>query len=1291
LTTERFDHGCFFAVYPEALFFACFRLPFHRRRLKTGLVKLNRAQIKHTKSAMKSFMNAKLNYLLMTLALLGGATEAGAQGTAFTYQGQLAISGSPANGNYDFAFGLYNAPSLGTLVGTPVTNKDVAVADGVFTTVIDFTASPWNGQALYLEILVRTNGNGTFTPLNPLQPITAAPYAITASNLTGNLSVAQLSGTLPISQVGGTLPVSQLPSSVLTNKESGITLSGSFSGNGGSLTNIPLTGLDTGGTLGLSSNGFGFVVVSNITVGLDPFLVIPATNLNGLGRVDLVTPNSGDNTLSVLTNTGVGGFVTSATIPVGSTPYCVAVADLNNDGKPDLANVNYGSASVTILFNTGGGQFTSNQTVAVGLDPTYIVAVSNLSGVGKTGLVVANEGDGTITILTNNGSGIMTSNTTLAAGVGAFGIAVADFNGDGKPDLAVSIFGGNTLIIYTNTGLGTFVSNATLTVGGLPEPVLAVDVNHDGWIDLVCANRNDNTLTVLTNNHGVFTLASTVQGVGSVRVLAVGDFNNDGQPDLVCSSDVNTLQIVFNTGNGTFAPGPSFEGALPGVELRGIAVLDINGDGKLDLVSSTYNNNYLVEWLNDTGLPSADLTLQDGGLSLVSGWNGVPDLIGGSASNVVDATISGSVIAGGGSVLNFNHISADDSSIGGGEGNTIQIGGDHSVIAGGFGNTNAGEYVVVGGGFGNAVQSGASYSDIGGGQANTIQSSAVWSDIAGGQGNTIQSSADWVDIGGGYQNVIGTYIDYAAIAGGYQNTNMGSYSGIMAGYQNQSGGTTAFVGAGAQNLANGNGSFIGGGGFDGNSVIGNNATGAASVVGGGEGNTNSGSYAFVGAGYENVVQPGASYSVVSGGEGNTNAGSGAFIGAGWENLIQTGAVYASIGGGFSNVIATNSEAAVIGSGYENVIQHDSYEATIAGGWTNFIGPSAEQATIGGGERNIVNAPWGMVGGGLVNVISSSSDYAFIGGGFMNSVGGQSATIGGGQNNQANGACATVPGGATNIADGIYSFAAGQQAQALHQGAFVWADSQNATFKSTAVNQFLIRAQGGVGININNPGTATLSVQGGQTGVGNSFNFPSVLFQNTNTGVNNGPALRLVNAGGTNNYGALCVSANVVPGSNNGLIASFGNADSFVVQITNDGTIYSKGLALTSDRNAKENFTAVDHQTVLAKVIAMPVTEWNYKGDAAGKKHIGPVAQDFQAAFGLDGADDKHISVVDEGGVALAAIQGLTQKVEEKEARIQAQESRIQNQAAEITDLKQELGQLKQLVNTLNRKFDKAEK
>ncbi len=79
--------------------------------------------------------------------------------------------------------------------------------------------------------------------------------------------------------------------------------------------------------------------------------------------------------------------------------------------------------------------------------------------------------------------------------------------------------------------------------------------------------------------------------------------------------------------------------------------------------------------------------------------------------------------------------------------------------------------------------------------------------------------------------------------------------------------------------------------------------------------------------------------------------------------------------------------------------------------------------------------------------------------------------------------------------------------------------------------------------------------------------------------------------------------------------------------------------------------------MLAKVAALPITQWKYKAEPEGVKHLGPVAQDFHAAFGL-GDSDKAIGTVDESGVALAAIQGLNQKLEEKDAKISELEKRL---------------------------------
>ncbi|MGC9941674.1 MAG: tail fiber domain-containing protein [Verrucomicrobiota bacterium] len=160
-----------------------------------------------------------------------------------------------------------------------------------------------------------------------------------------------------------------------------------------------------------------------------------------------------------------------------------------------------------------------------------------------------------------------------------------------------------------------------------------------------------------------------------------------------------------------------------------------------------------------------------------------------------------------------------------------------------------------------------------------------------------------------------------------------------------------------------------------------------------------------------------------------------------------------------------------------------------------------------------------------------------------------------------------------------------------------------------------------------------------------------------------PALRLIAAASPE--GALNVSVTNVDDP----IALFSSGSGGACIINNDGTITANGVVVGSDRNTKENFQPLDSQTILAKVASLPVTKWNYKIDGRAKQHIGPMAQDFHNTFGLDGVDDKHISMVDEGGVALAAIQGLNQKLEEKDE--------------EVRNLKLRLEKLEQLMNERN--------
>src|SRR5687767_5604203 len=107
-----------------------------------------------------------------------------AQTTAFSYQGSLNTSGTPASGNHDFEFALFDAAVGGAQLGSTQPRNNVAVTNGLFAVSLDF-GSQFPGANRFLQIRVRTSGGGAFTQLTPRQPVNSAPYAINAAQLGG--------------------------------------------------------------------------------------------------------------------------------------------------------------------------------------------------------------------------------------------------------------------------------------------------------------------------------------------------------------------------------------------------------------------------------------------------------------------------------------------------------------------------------------------------------------------------------------------------------------------------------------------------------------------------------------------------------------------------------------------------------------------------------------------------------------------------------------------------------------------------------------------------------------------------------------------------------------------------------------------------------------------------------------------------------------------------------------------------------------------------------------------------
>jgi hypothetical protein len=288
---------------------------------------------------------------------------------------------------------------------------------------------------------------------------------------------------------------------------------------------------------------------------------------------------------------------------VGANPFAVAVADVNGDGKPDLISANAGVGSLTVLTNNGDGIFGSNATLNVGTVPVF-VAAADINGDGKPDLISANDSSasgGSLTVLTNNGKGLFVLSATLTAAIaGPYCVAVADVNGDGKPDLICADSGDNLLTIFLGNGTGGFTPNSTIGVGNLPEYVVAADLNSDGEPDLVAANFNDGTLSILTNNGtGSFTASMStniVVGTGVDSVQAV-DVNGDGKLDLVCATSQG-ITVLTNNGHASFALYATINLASAATS---VAVTNFSGTGKMDIACAENNNSVQIFTNNGSG------------------------------------------------------------------------------------------------------------------------------------------------------------------------------------------------------------------------------------------------------------------------------------------------------------------------------------------------------------------------------------------------------------------------------------------------------------------------------------------------------------------------------------------------------------------------------------------------------------------------------------------------------------------------------------------------------------------
>jgi hypothetical protein len=558
-----------------------------------------------------------------------------------------------SNGN-----GTFSAPTSFAVGATPV---GVAVGDFTGDGKLDVVTANSNGT---LSLLAGNGKGGFAAPVATTVGGTFTSVAVGDFNADGkpDLVVGTTTGLdIVLGNGSGGFKLNQTVSfartigGVVINNGVGAVAVGNFQGHG----NEDVVA-DSAGTLSvLLGNGNG-TVQNPVGLNVGPIGSFVVGDFTGDGKQDIVTSNfapygGGSPSISLLAGNGNGTFAAPRTQVAGVTANALAAGDFNGDGKLDLALASgLGDNIVTDLLNTGNGTFATAPAAAADIGPVAL-ASADFTGNGRQDLAVEGAVDDVLVLL-SNGNGTFTPGTTLQVS-GPVAVVTGDFTGNGKQDVAVGTSSG-AIDLFLGNGNGTFQAPKifNLSSSALIDSMVAGDFNHDGSLDLA-VSFNDNVTgngevaVLLNNGTGTFHRATVVNVGTEAEGLAAGDLNGDGKLDLVTTTFLpggnRAVKVLLGNGNGTFGTPVTVNS---GTRATSVAVGDFNGDGKPDLVlADLYNNNVSVLLNKGSGTFGSPLTTHLNNPSLDVHGPAVGDFFG-------DGKLSVAVTSGAGtlSVLRGN-------------------------------------------------------------------------------------------------------------------------------------------------------------------------------------------------------------------------------------------------------------------------------------------------------------------------------------------------------------------------------------------------------------------------------------------------------------------------------------------------------------------------------------------------------------------------------------------------------------------------------------------------------------
>jgi hypothetical protein len=320
-------------------------------------------------------------------------------------------------------------------------------------------------------------------------------------------------------------------------------------------------------------------------------------DLNNDGELDLAL--AFDNAFSrgglgVLFGSAGGTFASPTLLPTPGYPDSIAVGDIDADGKLDIATANSAVDSVSVLLGEGNGGFAAREDYTTGEGPTFL-ALGDMDGDGRADIVTLNSSAETVSVLRGTGEGILAAKVDSPVAALPASAALGDVNGDTKLDIvttnsASEFYDNGTVNVMLGTGDGTFAAPVDSFAGAHPTSLALGDLNGDGKLDVVVANQGAGDMVVwsvgvlLGNGDGTFAVSADAS-TDRAGWVALADLNGDGKLDLVMAFDSGPeLRVMLGNGDGSFAASESY----PTWDyVRSISFGDMDGDGQLDIVAAS--------------------------------------------------------------------------------------------------------------------------------------------------------------------------------------------------------------------------------------------------------------------------------------------------------------------------------------------------------------------------------------------------------------------------------------------------------------------------------------------------------------------------------------------------------------------------------------------------------------------------------------------------------------------------------------------------------------------------------